>query len=143
MAFEHVVTVRFNEVDRAGIAFFGRVYEYCHTAFEELLMATGSGITDIFERGGWGMPLVHSEADYTKPMRLGERLTIELTVPAIGKTSITFAYRVMGDDGKLRCTCKLVHAIVDFKTFQPRDVPEQLLRAGEDFNLRPSGEATP
>ena len=141
MAFEHIMTVRFNEVDRAGIAFFGRVYEYCHAAFEELLMASGSSLTDVFERGGWGMPLVHSEADYARPMRLGERLTVELTVPEIGQTSITFGYRVIGEDGKLRCTCKLVHVIVNLDTFEPRDVPEQLLRTVKELGLRPDDEA--
>ncbi|MDP6943925.1 MAG: polyprenyl synthetase family protein [Myxococcota bacterium] len=36
MSFEHRLTVRFYEVDRAGIAFFGRVFEYCHAAYEAL-----------------------------------------------------------------------------------------------------------
>ena len=85
MAFQHIVTVRFNEVDRAGIAFFGRVYEYCHVVFEELLVAMGNSISNVFDNGKWGMPLVHSHADYKRPMRLGEELTIEVTVPTDGR----------------------------------------------------------
>ena len=39
MSFEHRLIVRFYEVDRAGIAFFGRIFEYCHAAYEGLLVA--------------------------------------------------------------------------------------------------------
>ena len=142
MAFQHIVTVRFNEVDRAGIAFFGRVYEYCHAVFEELLVAMGNSISNVFDNGKWGMPLVHSHADYKRPMRLGEELTIEVTVPNVGDTSITFDYRVLGPEGDLRCTCQLVHVIVDLATFKPREVPEDLLEAVRHFDLIPRPDAS-
>ena len=141
MAFQHVVTVRFNEVDRAGIAFYSRVYEYCHTVFEELLLAMGNSITNIFDNGKWGMPLIHSHADYKRPMRLGERLTIEVTAAKVGDTSITFDYRVVGPEGDLRCTCQLVHVIVELATFKPRNIPEELLDAVRHFNLAPEPES--
>ena len=38
-AFLHRLVVRFHEIDRAGIAYFTRAYEYCHAAFEEMLVA--------------------------------------------------------------------------------------------------------
>jgi hypothetical protein len=37
--FVHHHTARFFEIDRAGIVFFGRIFEFCHEAFEELLLA--------------------------------------------------------------------------------------------------------
>ena len=39
MAFEYGLTARFHEVDRVGIVFFGRAYEYAHICFEEVLTA--------------------------------------------------------------------------------------------------------
>lgn len=45
------------------------------------------------------MPLVHAEADYARPMLLGDVLTIELEVERLGEKSVTFAYRIVGADG--------------------------------------------
>jgi YbgC/YbaW family acyl-CoA thioester hydrolase len=127
MSFRHQTTVRFNEVDRAGIAFFGRVFEYCHEAFEEMMMAGGDALQRCFEEEGWGMPLVHAEADYKRPMRMGERLQIELEVERVGGTSLSFGYRVLGAEGDLRATVRLVHAFVSLEDFRPSPVPERML----------------
>ena len=136
MPFEHVVTVRFHEVDRAGIAFFGRVFEYCHLTFEELVAAAGVGISEIFDNQGWGMPLVHTEADFKGPMRLGDRLRVGLEVEGVGKSSITFAFEVRGSEGELRATAQLVHAFVDLRTFESIGVPELMLDILEGAGLR-------
>ena len=135
MAFEHTLTVRFHEADRAGIAFFGRVFEYCHTAFEEMLMAAGDNLASVFDEGGWGMPLVHVEADYARPMGLGHRLLISLEVERVGERSVTFVFQVRGkEDGELRATVKMVHAFVTapegldrVEDMKSRPVPERLL----------------
>ena len=131
MPFEHRITVRFNEVDRAGIAFFGRVYEYVHAAFEELLRAALPDFLEVFDapRARWGMPLVHSEADYRRPMRHGDRLLIRASVERLGRRSITFRYLVCGADDPedVRATVALVHAFVDLTTFEGLDAPEALV----------------
>ncbi len=132
MAFTHVVTVRFNEVDRAGIAFFGRVFEWCHEAYEELFAAAGLQIRDMFEKETWAMPLVHAEADYRKPMRLGDRLAIEVRLERLGRHSITFAYTVRGEAGgeaDVRARARLVHAFVELAAFERREVPETVRAA--------------
>ena len=135
MPFEHVITVRFQEVDRAGIAFFGRVFEYCHVAYEELFRAAGIDLETIFERGVWGMPLAHAEADYSHPMRMGERLRVEVSIDRAGARSLAFAFRVVGaDDGVLRATVRHVHVFVHMDDFTPipipADVREALVRMG-------------
>lgn len=130
MSFEHRLTVRFFEVDRAGIAFFGRVFEYCHAAYEALLVAIDYPLTEVFDDEGWGMPLVHAEADFKRPMRMGEELLIKVTVGRLGNTSITLDFAVFGvDDGQLRATCQHVHACVDMKGFAPLQVPDRMRKA--------------
>ena len=118
-AFERVVTPRFHEVDRAGIAFFGRVFEYCHVVYEELLGAVmgQGGLDAAFDRLGYGTPVVHAEADYRAPSRFGERLDVGLAVEKLGKSSISFAYSVVGaDDGVVRATGRVVCVTMDLAT---------------------------
>ena len=126
--FEHQITVRFYDVDRAGIVFFGRIFEYAHAAFEELLMKVG--LVSVFEAEGWGMPLVHAEADFSKPMRMGDRIDVKVSVEKHSERSITFAFALHGAvEGEKRADVKHVHAFVDLETMRSRIFPDSL-RAG-------------
>ena len=130
MAFEHRITVRFQDVDRAGIAFFGCVFSYCHEAYEELLNAIGYPLVDIFDAEGWGMPLVHAKSDFVAPMRMGEVLSITIHVARLGDSSITLRFEVSGAvDGRRRAEVEHVHACIDLATFQKRAIPERLREA--------------
>jgi 1,4-dihydroxy-2-naphthoyl-CoA hydrolase len=127
MAFTYEVSVRFHEVDRAGIAFYGRVFEYAHVAFEELLLAIDSSWTSVFDDLGWGMPLVHADADFERPMRLSERLSVSVEVESMGARSLTFAFKVIGSqDGVTRATVRQVHAFVDMERFESMPVPDEM-----------------
>lgn len=131
-AFERTITVRFHEVDRAGIVYFARVFEYCHAVYEELLTDVVGDLERLFATGRWTMPLVHAEADYRSPMRLGDRVRVRVRIERLGGRSVTYAYTL--DDaatGTVRATAKLVHssvAIVD-GAFQPAPVPAELVEA--------------
>ncbi len=130
MAFAYEVSVRFHEVDRAGIAFYGRVFEYVHVAFEEMLLAIDPTWTSVFDDQGWGMPLVHADADFKRPMRLSERLTVSVSVESLSARSVTFAFEVVGShDGVTRATARQVHVFVDMERFESIPVPEEM-RAG-------------
>ncbi len=136
MAFVHQITARFFEVDRAGIIFFGRVFEYCHTTYEQLLASMGTGITELFEEHNLGMPLVHAEADFCKPIRMQERIDVELEVATISERSIRFSYRLRGsDDGTVRATANLVHAFVALDSFAPASPPPLLLEGLRKLGL--------
>ncbi len=136
MAFVHQITARFFEVDRAGIIFFGRIFEYCHTAYEQLLAAMGTGITELFEEHNLGMPLVHAEADFCKPIRMQERIDVQLEVSAISERSIHFSFRLVGsDDGVQRATASLVHAFVALDSFAPARPPLLLIEGLRKLGL--------
>jgi YbgC/YbaW family acyl-CoA thioester hydrolase len=123
--FTHEITVRFHEVDRAGIVFFGRIFEYCHVAFEEILRAME--LTSVFERENWGMPLVHAEADFKRPMRMGDRIAIVTTIERRTGGSLTFAFEVLGaEDRQLRASVRHVHAFVALDTMEPTAFPPSL-----------------
>ena len=142
MAFVHEVTVRFFEIDRAGIVFFARYYEYCHEAFEELLAAMLGHPEEAFRSLGYGMPLVRSEAEYHRPTRMGDRLTVALDVERVGAASVTFRYRIRCGD-EPRATCRLTHCFVDLESFRPIEVPAEFIARLERFGLRAEAESEP
>ncbi len=125
--FVHQVTARFFQVDRAGILFFGRVFEFCHETFEELLVEAGGGITRMFEETDLGMPLVHAEADFKRPICMGDVISVELRVDELRERSIAFGYTLRGVDGGVRATAQLVHAFVARSTFKGTAAPAWFL----------------
>ena len=85
----------------------------------------------------WGMPLVHAEADFQRPMRMGEELAIQVRVGRMGKTSVTFDFTVVGAaDGEVRATARHIHACVDMTRFVPLDVPVRLREALQELTDR-------
>ena len=125
-SYDVTVTVRFHEVDRAGIVFFGRFFEYCHIAYEELVIEILGDMNRCFDEG-WAMPLVHAESDYKRPLRLGDRIRVSLSVERLGTSSVTFAYTLYGPEDDLRAKAKLVHAFVDTQGFGSRTAPKEFV----------------
>jgi YbgC/YbaW family acyl-CoA thioester hydrolase len=126
VAYTYQVTARFFHVDRAGIIFFGRIFEYCHVVFEEMLGQVFDRVAATFEDNDFGMPIVHCEADFKRPMNMEDKLNITVVVGQLSDRSITFDYSVLGENGDLRATAQIKHAFVCLSTFEPCDPPEIL-----------------
>ena len=127
LALEYEATVRFHHVDTAGILYFSRLFELCHEMLEELLRASGFPLEEILKSNDWVMPIVQASADYRRPMRLGEKLKISVFVSHVGTSSLTFDYEVIDEGGAPRAEAKLVHVVLNAKTFQSRTIPDEFL----------------
>ena len=135
MPFVHQTTIRFSDVDAAKVVYFSRVYELAHDTYEELMAAAGLPIGELFETGDWGMPLVHTEAQYRRPWRLGERVTIEGQIEELSDRSVAFEYRFMDAEGQQRTRVLMRHAFVTLEAFKARSVPVEFRQAMQRLGL--------
>jgi YbgC/YbaW family acyl-CoA thioester hydrolase len=128
VSIEAVFPIRFQDVDAAGVLFFGRIYDYCHQAYEELWAAAGVDRRWIFSGADFLIPIAHSEADYKSPIRHGERVTVRVDVTHVGRASFHLAYRVLGPSGPgdLRANARTVHAFVGREEMRPIPIPDDL-----------------
>jgi 1,4-dihydroxy-2-naphthoyl-CoA hydrolase len=126
MSFEASFSVRFQDVDAGGVLFFGRIYDYCHQAYEEFVAAQGVDRAFYFAGAEYLVPIVHSEADYRIPIRHGERIRVQVLVARVGRASFTLRYRVLGPDGDTRVEVMTVHAFVKKATMKPIAIPDDL-----------------
>jgi 1,4-dihydroxy-2-naphthoyl-CoA hydrolase len=126
VSYRVTLPVRFQDVDAAGVLFFGRIFDYCHQAYEELIASSGADRAHYFAGADFLVPIVHAEADYKFPLRHGERATIEIDVARVGRASFHLRYRVLGDAGDLRAQVVTVHAFVERATMRPIAIPEPL-----------------
>lgn len=116
--------VKLHDTDAAGILFFANQFKMVHDIYEQWLGKMDFGLRDRFEKKDFYLPIVHAEADFQRPLRVGDAITITLSVARIGKTSFTLNYQLTGSDGIPVGTASTVHVITDPATMKKIDLPQ-------------------
>ena len=117
--------VRFGHVDPAGIVYFPRIFDYIHEAFEELWERhVGVRYYHLLLERRTGFPLVHSEVDFQRPLRFGDRPEVTITCFRVGTTSLglRYVYRV---EGEACLEARMTTVCVDTKTMTPQPLPSE------------------
>lgn len=128
--FRNTVRVRFKHCDTAGIVFYPRYFEMLNDFIEDWF-ADGLGwpFDAMHLAGHAGVPTAALECRFTAPSRLGERLTRELRVTHVGRSSFAVAVRFAGADGGTRMTVAQRLVCVDTDTMAPMPLPEPVRAA--------------
>jgi len=129
VAFSCSVTVRLYDTDAAGFLFFGSQFRLAHEALEDFLDHLGLPIAGIIRGGGTLYPVVHAEADYRAPLAVGDRLSVQVAVRAIGERSFTIGYRLLLADGREAGSVVTVHSALDRASGASCPLPEAVRAA--------------
>jgi len=124
--FHHQVIVGMQDTDAAGILFFASQFVFAHTVYERFLEELGFSFVEALENEPFLMPIVHAESDYYKPLKVGDRLDVELTVAAIGDSSMTLEYAFGAADGGVSGRSTSVHVAVSREDGKKIPLPEKL-----------------
>lgn len=125
MAFRTFLTIRFGDIDHAGIVYYPRFLHYFHVALEEFFPAKlGIEYPTLINEHRIGLPTVHLETDFKRPLRYGDKIEVEVGVREVGRTSISFSYRVFkpGDEVPLIVGSNIV-VCTDMEKFKKIEVP--------------------
>jgi 4-hydroxybenzoyl-CoA thioesterase len=128
----HDRTVRFEDIDAAGIVFFARFFNYCHDAMERFFDELPGGYAGLIMDRKIGFPAVHVTSDFTSPIRYGDVARIEGTVTKLGTTACHFHFKVMrAKDAALVATMKHVHVCSDLRAMTKLPFPADVRAALE------------
>ena len=133
MAFRSKLKIRFGDIDRAGIVYYPRFMHYFHIAKEEFFAAElGVEYHTVIDTHRIGLPTVHLESDFRRPFSYGDNIEVEVRVLQLGRTSITFGYRVFKQgEADPRIIGRNVTVCMDMDTFQKMEFPSWLRRLFE------------
>ncbi|MGD1898173.1 MAG: acyl-CoA thioesterase [Phormidesmis sp.] len=93
--FRHLHVIRFQETDAAGVMYFANLLTLCHEAYEVALAAAGFDITHFFSReNAVAVPIVHTEADFYRPMHCGETVAIYPRATQLSAHSFEICYKI-------------------------------------------------
>ena len=128
MAFRSQLKIRFGDIDHAGIVYYPRFLHYFHVALEEFFgQALEIDYPVLIDKHRIGLPTVHLETDWSRPLRYGDLMEVEVSVLKLGKTSITFGYRVFRQGEDEPCTVgHNVAVCLNMDTFKKKNIPDWL-----------------
>lgn len=126
--FTYETVIRLSHTDAAGVIFFARLFDLLHLAYEAFLDEIGQPLPHDLPVSDVVTPIVHASAEYRSPLRLNDRITIEVAVDKIGDRSFTLSYRVRHATA-LAAEARTVHAAMARSDGRSRALPDGLAAA--------------
>lgn len=134
MAFRTQCPVRFGDVDHAGIVYYPHFFIYFHEAFEDFFNENSHKYSELLNDRRIGFPTVHIDIDYSAPLRYGDALDVELSVPKVTARSATFRYvGFRHSDGKKACEANIICVCVHLDQFSALPIPDDLRTLFDKF----------
>jgi 1,4-dihydroxy-2-naphthoyl-CoA hydrolase len=117
--------INFYDCDPAGILFFARIYELCHSCYEAMIESFGLR-NNYWSNDDYIVPIIHSEAKYRNPYIYGQSANIELKVTSLKNSSFELQYECKNERGELCTEVKTVHVLIDKKTWKKKPLNEEI-----------------
>lgn len=124
-SFTTQIQVRFGHVDPAGIAYFPRIFDYIHEAFEDLWTEhVGQRYHHVLVGRRIGFPLVNSDVQFKSPLRFGDRPIVRITCFHLGRSSIGLHYVYTIDDRQC-VDARMTTVCVDIDSMETMEIPAE------------------
>lgn len=124
--FSYKRTIHLRETDATGVLYFSQQLNLALEALEAFFLGEGFTLQQMIDEGEFSLPIVHAEADFTAPMRVGDQVSIDLSVVKVGTSSFTLGTRIHKNGVELGTTT-IVQAVVAQKTGRSVPLPERLI----------------
>ena len=125
-AFVHRRTVRFHDIDAAGIVFYPRLFEYFHDAYVAFLEHLGSPLAPVLRARAWAAPIRHAEAEFLRPLSFGDEIDVALVQARLDRHRATVGFRIARPGGEVVAVGQSVHAFVDRERRRPIEIPPDI-----------------
>jgi YbgC/YbaW family acyl-CoA thioester hydrolase len=134
MPFSTRMTVRFADVDAAGLVYYPVLFHYCHVAMEEFFAARcGIRYDRLMAEERIGFPTVNARAEFFVPLVYGDELEVEVFVSRTGRSSASFEYRLRrASDGVLCAEATLMQVSMNLDERRAVPIPEKYRRVFDD-----------
>lgn len=126
MPFFYERTIHFPDTDAAGVVFFPNYLALCHEAYEEALAAAGIDVQAYFsDRDGIVVPVSRSEADYLRPLKVGDRVRVAVSPTRLGESAFAISYELtkLGSVDKRAARLRTEHVCIQVKTRERTPLP--------------------
>lgn len=127
------IIVPLQDIDAAGVLFFANLFRYAHETYECFMTAIDFPLSRYISEGRVLIPVVHTEADYKKPIIHGSKLRVELRIEKLGEHSFTLSYQCIGEENVLYARVRTIHVLVDAASHRPIELPDNFVKALQEY----------
>jgi acyl-CoA thioester hydrolase len=122
--------VRWSDIDRAGIIYYGQFLRFFEIAETELFRAVGLPYSEVFDRFDIWLPRVQIHFDFRKPLVLDDPIDVSAYVGRFGNKSLTLRFEVSKkNETDLVAEGHVVLACVSRATFKSTPIPGEIVEA--------------
>ncbi len=122
--------VRWSDVDRAGIIYYGQFLRFFEIAETELFRSVGLPYSKLFDGFDIWLPRVQIHFDFHKPLVLDDLIEVSSYVGRFGNKSFTLRFEVnKKGENDLVAEGHVVLACVSRSTFKSVPVPAEIIEA--------------
>ena len=125
-----------HDTDAAGVIFFANQLKLTHDAYEIFLEEIGYSLQDILSTKDYLLLIAHCQADFKKPITVGDTLLISVKPGQIGTSSFTLDYELVNQRRQLVGTVQTVHVLVDKIQRESKPLPADLRKALRGKTIR-------
>ena len=110
--YDHHLKVYYKDVDKMGIVYYSRYFEYFEEARTELLDSIGLDVTSI-EKEGLELPVIESHCEYLKGAMFEQKLIVKASIKDIPRAKLKISYNVFQNQSKeVLATGYTIHAFI-------------------------------
>ncbi len=113
--------INFYDCDPAGILFYGNIFSFCHSAYEEMISSFDLKL-NYWQNEEFVVPITSSNANYFAPLKTGDEVTIDVNVSELRKSSFELSYNCRNQSGDLCIEVKTVHVFIDKKSWKKKEL---------------------
>jgi 4-hydroxybenzoyl-CoA thioesterase len=141
--FRFTQPLRFGHCDLTGIVYLSHYFDMINSSVEDWFeLELGLPFDAFHLQHGYGNPIVSTSCDFLRPCRYGEKMTIELSVANLGRSSIEL--RIAGKVGaEERILARHTTAMISLDSFRSIAIPDDLRKKMGEYAIDPGGLATP
>jgi acyl-CoA thioester hydrolase len=122
------VRVYWEDTDAGGVVYYANYLKFLERARTEWLSALGLEQDRLAEEAGVVFAVRRVEADYLRPARFNDRLSVRCALSELSRASLTLAQQISrGDVVLLEAMVKV--ACVSRDGFRPARIPEFVMQA--------------
>jgi len=117
--------INFYDCDPAGILFYGNIFFLCHSAYEEMISSFDLKL-NYWQNEEFVVPITSSNAKYFAPLKTGDKVTIDVNVSELRKSSFELSYDCRNQSSDLCIKVKTVHVFIDKKSWRKKELSPEI-----------------
>ena len=119
--------VRYGDTDAMGWVYHAHYLRWFEIGRAEMMRSFGRSYRQVEDEDGVLLPVLDARCRYFRGARYDELVTIETGVLELGRASLRFGYRVLGQDGA-RCAVGYTEHCTTDRTARPVRPPASVTR---------------